>query len=119
MEWLRIPSAPERKSSKVTKSPFYFFMMAKKAEWEEEGRWSPEKPMKDLVQASFPIWKINQQEDPEMHRKWKMEQIGELENNYDALGRPLADIDWDMARQRKKVMDMEKEVEESVKKASD
>ena len=94
-------------------------MMAKKAEWEEEGRWSPEKPMKDLVQASFPIWKINQQEDPEMHRKWKMEQIGELENNYDALGRPLADIDWDMARQRKKVMDMEKEVEESVKKASD
>ena len=126
MELLRIPSAPERKRSKVTKSPFYFFMMFKKAEWEEEGRWSPKKTMEDLVHETFPIWKVNQQEDPEfmvpfieMHRKWKAEQMGDLENKYDALGRPLADIEREMARQRKKVMDMEKEVEETVVKAKD
>ena len=59
MEWLRIPSAPERKRSKVDKCPFYFFMMAKKTEWEEEGRWSPKKTMDDLVHAAFPIWKVN------------------------------------------------------------
>jgi len=124
MEWLRIPSAPERKRSKVTKSPFYFFMMSKKTEWEAEGRWSSKKTMEDLVHAAFPLWKVNQQEDPEfmapyieMHRMWKMEQMGDLENKYDALGRPLADIEREMVRQRKKVMDMEKEVEETVLKA--
>ena len=39
-----------------------------------------------------------------------------MENKYDALGRPLADIEMEMAWQRKKVMDMEKEVEETVVK---
>ena len=33
MEWLKIPAAPERKRNKITKSPFYFFMMETKAEW--------------------------------------------------------------------------------------
>ena len=42
-----------------------------------------------------------------------------LENKYDALGRPFADMEREMVRQRKKVLDMEKEVEETVKKASD
>ena len=90
------------------------------------GRWLPKKTMEDLVHETFPIWKVNQQEDPEfmvpfieMHRKWRAEQMGDLENKYDALGRPLADIEREMARQRKKVMDMEKEVEETVVKAKD
>ena len=34
IEWLKIPAAPERKRNKITKSPFYFFMMEK---WKESG----------------------------------------------------------------------------------
>ena len=48
-----------------------------------------------------------------------IEKSGDLENNDDALGRPLADIEREMVRQRKKVMNMEKEVEETVLKAKD
>ena len=33
MEWLKIPAARDRKRNKITKSPFYFFVMEKKAEW--------------------------------------------------------------------------------------
>eukprot|EP00092_Neocalanus_flemingeri_P005857 GFUD01006304.1.p1 GENE.GFUD01006304.1~~GFUD01006304.1.p1 ORF type:complete len:481 (-),score=167.66 GFUD01006304.1:83-1525(-) len=124
MEWLRIPATdPGKKKSKVTKSPFYFFMMSKKTEWEAAGQWSERKTMEDLVHEAFPIWKSQQAENPEfmapfidMHRKWKMEKLGDLENKYDTLGRPLADIEREMARQRKKVADMEREVEETVMK---
>jgi len=127
MEWLRVPATdPDRKRSKVTKSPFYFFMMSKKAEWEAAGQWSPRQTMEDLVNKAFPIWKSQQEKDPEfmapfieMHRKWKNEQMGDLEKKYDSLGRPLADIEREMARQRKKVVDMEREVEETVKKEKD
>ena len=38
----------------------------------------------------------------EMHRKWKLEQLGDLEHKYDSLGRPLADIEREAARQRRK-----------------
>jgi len=124
MEWLRIPSAPERKRSKVTKSPFYFFMMSKKAEWEQAGTWKQNNTMEDLVHKAFPIWKAQQEENPEfmapfieMHRTWKKEQLGDLEHKYDSLGRPLADIERELARHRMKLFNMEKEVEETVLKA--
>jgi len=124
MEWLRIPSAPERRRNKVTKSPFYFFMMAMKREWEREGKWSEKNTMEDLVHAAFPVWKAEQEKNPEfmapyveMHRAWKKEQLGDLENKYDTLGRPLADIEREVARHRKKIVDMEREVEETVVKA--
>ena len=87
MEWLKIPAAPERKRNKITKSPFYFFMMEKKAEWEQEGKWKPKNTIEDLVHAVFPIWKSEQENNPEfmapyveMHRIWKKEQLGDLEN---------------------------------------
>ena len=60
MEWLKIPAAPERKRNKIIKWPFYFFMMEKKAEWEQEGKWKPKNTIEDLVHAAFPIWKSEQ-----------------------------------------------------------
>ena len=126
MEWLRIPSAPERKRNKITKSPFYFFMMEKRDEWEQEGKWPPKNTMEDLVHAVFPIWKAEQEKNPEfmapyveLHRAWKKEQLGDLENKYDSLGRPLADIEREIRRHRMKMANMEKEVEETVYKAKE
>eukprot|EP00092_Neocalanus_flemingeri_P066575 GFUD01081121.1.p1 GENE.GFUD01081121.1~~GFUD01081121.1.p1 ORF type:complete len:170 (-),score=30.54 GFUD01081121.1:6-515(-) len=50
MEWLWIPATnPGKKKSKVTKSPFYFFMMSKKAEWKATGQWSERKMMEYLI----------------------------------------------------------------------
>jgi len=126
MEWLRIPSAPERKRNKITKSPFYFFMMEKRDEWEQEGKWPPKNTMEDLMHAVFPIWKAEQEKNPEfmapyveLHRAWKKEQLGDLENKYDSLGRPLADIEREIRRHRMKMANMEKEVEETVYKAKE
>jgi len=126
MEWLKIPSAPERKRNKITKSPFYFFMMEKKAEWEQEGKWTSRDTIEDLVHAAFPVWKAEQENNPEfmapyveMHRVWKKEQLGDLEHKYDSLGRPLADIEREIARHRMKRIDMEKEVEDTVLKANE
>ena len=42
--------------------------------------------------------------------------MGDLENKYDSLGRPLADIEREIARHRMKI-NMNKEVEETVFKA--
>jgi len=118
MDWIKVPSNPEKRRSKIVKSPFYFFMMSKKAEWEAAGQWSSRWTMEDLVHMAFPAWKQLKEEDMEfmapfieMHRKWKQEQLGDLEHKYDSLGRPLADIERETARQRKKVVDMEEEVD--------
>ena len=81
MEWLKIPAAPERKRNKITKSPFYFFMMEKKTEWEQEEKWKPRNTVEGLVHKVFPIWKSLQENNLEfmapyvaMHRAPYMEE---------------------------------------------
>ena len=54
-----------------------------------------------------------------MHRILKKEQLGDLENKYDSLGRPLAYIVREIAQHRMKKINMEKEVEETVFKANE
>jgi hypothetical protein len=49
---------------------------------------------------------------------WKMNRSKNLENVFDSLGRPLADIEREAQRVRKREDDMNTEVEQTVKKAS-
>jgi len=121
MECLRIPNNSKTKKPKNEKTPFYFFMMEKKAEWEEAGEWSPKSSVEDLVHAVFPLWKSMKEIDPkfmepyvELHRVWKREKVRDLKHKYDSLGRSLADVEKEIARHRKKIYDMELEVEETV-----
>merc|ERR1719452_237431 len=65
--------------------------------------------MEELVQANLPMWK-EKKDDPvflapyiQQTREWKLNRRNNLENVYDSLGRPLAEI--------------HREVEETVKSA--
>ena len=121
--WLRIPTNTGSKKSKSPKTPYWFFMMDEKARMEREGKWDDKKTMQDLVQATISTW-TERKADPvfmapyiEQHRTWKLNRSRNLENVYDSLGRPLADIQREAQRVRKREEDMNREVEESVKKA--
>ena len=120
--WLRIPTKSSKKSKSV-RSPFWFYMMEQKEKWEREGKWDGNKTMEQLVQATIPTWK-QCKSDPvfiapyiEHHRRWKMDRINNLENKYDSLGRPLAEIQREALRVRKREEDMISEVEETVRRA--
>jgi len=123
--WLRVPTkASSSKSKKAMKTPFWFFMMEEKTRLEQEGKWDDKKTMEELVQATIPIWKQNKT-DPgflapyiEQHRLWKMNRNRNLENVFDSLGRPLADIEREAQRVRKREDDMNTEVEQTVKKGN-
>ena len=122
--WLRIPTNSDSKKSKNPKTPYWFFMMDEKARMERDGKWDDKKTMQDLVQATISTWK-ERKTDPvfmapyiEQHRIWKLNRSKNLENVYDSLGRPLADIQREPQRVRKREEDMNREVEETVKRAS-
>ena len=122
--WLKVPSNSGNKKSRQAKNPFWFFMMDEKKRLEQEGKWNDKMSTQDLVEATIPIWKQNKS-DPvflapfiEQHRLWKMNRSKNLENVFDSLGRPLADIQREAQRVRKKENDMNREVEETVKKAA-
>jgi len=122
--WLKIPSTSNSKKTKSIKTPFWFFMMEEKDRMVKEGKWNERKSLDDLVQVTIPIWK-ERKSDPifmapyiEQHRIWKTSRSRDLENVFDSLGRPLADIQREALRVRKREEDMNKEVEDTVKKAA-
>jgi len=120
--FLRVP-AKGGKTSKKIRTPFWFFMMEQKEIWEKEGRWDNRRTMEELVQANLPMWK-EKKDDPvflapyiQQTREWKLNRRNNLENVYDSLGRPLAEIQREAQRVRKREEDMNREVEETVKSA--
>jgi len=123
--WLKIPySTTSSRKTKAIKTPFWFFMMEEKGRMEKEGKWDDRKSMDELVHATIPIWKARKS-DPvfmapyvEQHRLWKMNRTRDLENVFDSLGRPLADIQREAQRVRKREVDMNIEVQETVKKSA-
>jgi len=123
--WLKIPySSTSSRKTKAIKTPFWFFMMEEKGRMEKEGKWDDRKSMDELVHATIPIWKARKS-DPvfmapyvEQHRLWKMNRTRDLENVFDSLGRPLADIQREAQRVRKREVDMNIEVQETVKKSA-
>ena len=110
-----------QKKKKESRSPLYFFMMEKKQQWVREGRWDETKGgFNALMAATEPLWQELRNGPPHLmepyiqkHREWK-NQEKDSGRKYDAIGRPLADIEREAARQRKMVADMERDVENTV-----
>ena len=86
-----------------------------------EGRWDETKGgFNVLMAATEPLWQELRNGPPHLmepyirkHREWK-NQEKDLERKYDTMGRPLADIQREAAKQRKIVADMERDVENTV-----
>ena len=49
---LRVPNSGEGKKTKTVRTPFWFFMMEKKQQWEQEGRWDGRGGTDALVKVS-------------------------------------------------------------------
>ena len=120
---LKVPNmkSSQKKKQQVSRSPLYFFMMEKKQQWMREGRWDETKGgFNALMAATEPLWQELRNGPPHLmepyirkHREWK-NQEKDLERKYDTMGRPLADIQREAAKQRKIVADMERDVENTV-----
>ena len=123
---LRVPNSGEGKKTKTVRTPFWFFMMEKKQQWEQEGRWDGRGGTDALVKAALPHWTELKAGPPhlmekyiELHREWKAERRSDLENVYDTMGRSLADIHREGVRQNRMVANMEREIEDTVASLGD
>jgi len=122
--FLKIPPSVTQKS-KTVKTPFYFYMMEQKERMEREGKWNNSRPLQELIDAIYPTWKEKSKSNPEflapyieLHRGWKDSRERNLDNKYDSLGRPLADIRREALRVRRKEEEMNRDIENVVKHAS-
>lgn len=123
-DWLKVPCIETgEKKAKVARTPMYFFMMEKKQQWEREGRWNAGcNSFKALLEATLPLWQELRKGPPHLiepykqqHRDWKDQQRKDLEEVYDTMGRSLADVQREAVRQRKIILDMEMEIERTVR----
>lgn len=48
---LKVPASCGGKKTKTVRTPFWFFMMEKKQEWEKEGRWDGRSSTDALVKV--------------------------------------------------------------------
>ena len=118
--FLKVPSEGEGKKKGGQKTPFHFFLMEKKQQWEKESKWDNSRSKEQLVkvgpdleepcdhppQAVLPLWEELKQKPPHhmekyivLHRQWKADRGNDLEHKYDTMGRSLADIQREGQRQ--------------------
>lgn len=96
-------------------------MEEKRQQWVSEGRWDPSYTMKDLAEACRPHWDLLKT-NPDMiepyvtrANEFRKETRGE---KLDTLGRPLKALQMEAERIEKKWRDMETEIHNTVKKAT-
>ena len=55
--FLKVPSQEgEGKKKEVRKTPFHFFRVEKKQQWEKESKWGNSRSKKQLVEAVLTLW---------------------------------------------------------------
>ena len=129
-QFIHVPFPPQKNDVGVVKKkktnkqgPFYFFMMAKKAEWITEGRWSEANTMQQLVNECMPLWNIMKTNpvllEPyiEKSREFKMRQRSGLEDVYDTFGRSMAEIRRENQRLRDEYENMCQHIQKTVENA--
>jgi len=111
------------KKKRQTQGPFYWFMMDKKEEWTQEGKWNENFSTKHLVDQCMPLWKILKTNPNLLEpyilkaRDWKESQRQGLEDIYDTHGRSLADIRREARKVKERMDKMMEDIEMTVASA--
>jgi len=101
------------------RTPYYFFLMEKKAEFERQGKMG-NRSQDSLSKEVFPIWKENKGNQTwmkpyiEQYQEWRKQRNGGDGFKFDTMGRSLADLEMQSKKQRMRKDQMEAIIESQI-----